>query len=116
MIKTERKLFTRSRRRNRIRARVSGTAQKPRLAVFRSNRFVYAQLIDDVHANTLAAGDTRNATGEDTTAKAKQLGATIAAAAKEHGISTAVFDRGGFGYQGIIAAVAEGAREGGLTI
>lgn len=116
MIKTERKLFTRARRRNRIRARVSGTAQKPRLAVFRSNRFVYAQLIDDVNAHTLAAADTRAITGDDTPAQAHAMGAAIAAAAAKQGITTAVFDRGGFGYQGIIAAVAEGARAGGLTI
>lgn len=116
MIKTERKLFTRSRRRNRIRARVQGTAQKPRLAVFRSNRFVYAQLIDDVSATTLVAADSRTATGATNQEKAHAIGMEIAKAAAAKGITAAVFDRGGFAYQGIIAAVAEGARSGELTI
>lgn len=116
MIKTERKIFTRARRRKRIRARVQGTAQKPRLAVFRSNRFVYAQLIDDTTAQTLVAADSRNAKGDSNQEKAHAIGADIAKAAAAKGITEAVFDRGGFAYQGIIKAVAEGAREGGLTI
>ncbi len=104
------------RRHNRIRARVSGTAEKPRLSVFRSNRFVYAQLIDDATGKTLAAADSRKVSGANPTERAKVVGKTIAELAKKAGIERAVFDRGGFKYQGVIAAVADGAREAGLAI
>jgi large subunit ribosomal protein L18 len=114
MKKTEKKQTMRARRHNRIRARVSGTALKPRLSVYKSNLYIYAQLIDDESSKTLAAADSRKVKGENLTAKATVVGNTIAEAAKKGGISTVVFDRGGFKYQGAVAALADGARSGGL--
>lgn len=108
-------MLQRTRRHARIRARVSGTATRPRLAVFRSNRFIYAQLIDDVAGTTLAAADSRNAKGATMRERAETVGTTIATLAKGKGITEVVFDRGGFQYQGVIAALADGARNGGLT-
>jgi large subunit ribosomal protein L18 len=108
------KKANRTRRHVRIRSRVSGTASKPRLAVFRSNRYVYAQLINDELGTTLAAADSRTMAGENLTARAAAVGKAIAENAKKAGITAAVFDRGGFKYQGAIAALANGAREGGL--
>jgi large subunit ribosomal protein L18 len=104
----------RERRHNRIRSRVSGTATRPRLAVFRSNRYVYAQLINDETSTTLASADSREVKGENNTVRATEVGKQIAEAAKKVGIDAIVFDRGGFKYQGVVAALADGAREGGL--
>ena len=104
----------RTRRQIRIRARVKGTAARPRLAVFRSNRFVSAQLIDDTAGKTLAAAHGRAFKGSQT-AQAKEVGAAIAKAAKAAGIDTIVFDRGGYQYAGQVKALADAAREGGLT-
>ena len=104
------------RRHNRIRARVQGTASKPRLAVFRSNRFIYAQLINDETGATLASADSRKAKGGNPTERATEVGKTIAEAAKKAGVEAVVFDRGGFKYQGAVAAVADGARKAGLTL
>lgn len=101
-------------RHNRIRAKVSGTATRPRLAVFRSNRYVYAQLIDDTVGKTLAAVDTRTQKTGTLTERATAVGTTIAEKAKGAGISEVVFDRGGFRYQGSIAAFADAARAAGL--
>lgn len=105
----------------RVRAKVSGTAQRPRLNVFRSSAHIYAQVIDDVTGRTLvAASDLEDEVvqkaGEDAakTAKAGVVGQTIAERAKAAGIEDVVFDRGGFIYHGRVKAVAEGAREGGL--
>ena len=114
MEKAIQKRATRTRRHARIRARVIGSAEKPRLAVFRSNRYVYAQLINDAAGTTLAAVDSRKVKGDTTMDRAKAVGTTIAAAAAKAGVDTVVFDRGGFQYAGIVAAVADGAREGGL--
>ncbi len=114
MNKASEKQEKRTRRHTRIRSRVSGTASKPRLAVFRSNRFVYAQLINDETGTTLAAADSRVATGANLTERGASVGKTIAEGAKKAGIEKIVFDRGGFKYQGVIAALADGAREGGL--
>lgn len=114
MNKASEKNEKRARRHTRIRARVSGTANKPRLAVFRSNKYVYAQLINDEAGTTLASADSRKADGDTMLARASAVGKTIAQAAKKAGIDAAVFDRGGFKYQGVIAALADGAREGGL--
>ncbi len=114
MKKSMEKLEKRTRRHVRIRSRVSGTALKPRLAVFRSNRYVYAQLINDETSTTLASADSRAVKGENMTQKATLVGETVAAAAKKAGIETVVFDRGGFKYQGVVAALADGARKGGL--
>jgi large subunit ribosomal protein L18 len=104
----------RDRRHRRVRGKITGTAERPRLAVFRSNADVYAQLIDDVKGQTLAAADSRAVKAGDKSAKAKATGELIAERAKAAGISTVVFDRGGYLYHGRVKALAEGAREGGL--
>jgi large subunit ribosomal protein L18 len=107
----------RLRRRRRVRAKVQGTAERPRISVFRSNRGISAQLIDDERGHTIAAvswteGELRDL---DRTAQAKQAGALLAQRAKAAGIDTVVFDRGGYQYHGRVQALADGAREGGLT-
>jgi large subunit ribosomal protein L18 len=114
MKKTIEKKASRARRHVRIRSRVSGTASKPRLAVFRSNRYVYAQLINDEAGTTLAAADSRKVTGANLVERGTGVGKELAALAVKAGIKTVVFDRGGFKYQGVVAALADGAREGGL--
>lgn len=100
-------------RHKRVRSRVKGTGGRPRLSVFRSNRYVWAQLIDDETGHTLAAVGTRDFSGPRTAA-ATAIGEKIAGMAGEKKITTAVFDRGGYRYHGLIKAVAEGARKGGL--
>jgi len=107
---------TRVRRHARVRKKVSGGPTRPRLAVYRSNRHIYVQLIDDVAAATLAQASDREVTGEGKTARAKAVGELIAKRAKEAGIERVVFDRGGRQYHGRVAALADGAREGGLQI
>ncbi|HJR97286.1 MAG TPA: 50S ribosomal protein L18 [Actinomycetota bacterium] len=106
----------RERRHARVRKKVSGDAARPRLAVYRSNRFIYAQLIDDVAEHTLAQASDREVSGDDKTARAKAAGELLARRAKESGIEHVVFDRGGRLYHGRVAALADGAREGGLRI
>ena len=102
-------------RRNRIRRKVFGTAERPRLSVYRSNVHIYAQLIDDLEANTLVAADSREVDGaENRTDAARQVGELLANRAGDAGIETAIFDRGGNKYHGRVAALAEGARSGGL--
>jgi large subunit ribosomal protein L18 len=109
----------RIRRHRRVRKKVVGTADRPRLAVYRSNRHIYAQLIDDLAGRTLAAasdGD-EGVPGEGTkTDRAKAVGSVLAGRAREAGIERVVFDRGGRLYQGRVATLAQGAREGGLGI
>ena len=107
----------RLRRRRRVRARVTGTAERPRLSVFRSNKGVFAQLIDDRQGHTVAAvnwiePDLRKLTASD---QAKKAGELLAERAKKAGVETCVFDRGGYQYHGRVKALAEGAREGGLA-
>ena len=107
----------RLRRRRRVRAKVVGTAERPRIAVFRSNRGIFAQLIDDGAGRTLAAvnwteADLRGLKPMEQAAKAGQL---LAERAKAQGVDTVVFDRGGYQYHGRVKALADGAREGGLT-
>ncbi|MDO8523920.1 MAG: 50S ribosomal protein L18 [bacterium] len=104
----------RARRHRRIRARVKGTAERPRLAVFRSNRFVYAQLIDDEKGATLAAASSKDVKGKTMTEDAKIVGERIAKAALGAGVKKVVFDRGGFTYSARVKALADAAREGGL--
>lgn len=110
----------RIKRHYRLRNKISGTAQKPRLAVFRSNKHIYAQIIDDTIGNTLAAASTMEAAVKDKVEKtsdveaAKAVGEAIAKKALEKGINTVVFDRGGFVYHGKIQALADAAREAGL--
>ena len=106
----------RVRRHARVRKKVQGEAERPRLAVFRSNRHIYAQLIDDRAARTLAAASDGEVKADNPTERAKAVGALLATRAKDAGIDTAVFDRGGFQFHGRVAAVAAGAREGGLEI
>jgi large subunit ribosomal protein L18 len=107
----------RLRRRRRVRARVTGTAERPRLSVYRSNRGVFAQLIDDGKGHTVAAvnwiePDLRKLTASE---QAKRAGELLAERAKAAGVETCVFDRGGYQYHGRVQALAEGAREGGLV-
>jgi len=102
------------RRHRRVRKKVLGTAERPRLAVYRSNRHVYAQLIDDRAGVTLAAASTLAEGDGDPKARAKTVGEQIASKAKSAGIERVVFDRGGFRYHGRVQAVAEGARDAGL--
>ncbi|MDX6603806.1 MAG: large subunit ribosomal protein [Solirubrobacterales bacterium] len=107
----------RLRRRRRVRARVSGTSERPRLSVYRSNRGLFAQLIDDTQGHTLAAvnwiePDLRKLSA---TEQAKKAGELLAERAKAAGVETCVFDRGGYRYHGRVRALAEGAREGGLA-
>jgi large subunit ribosomal protein L18 len=114
---TNLKVKGRIRRHSRVRKKVSGTSERPRLAVYRSNRHIYAQLIDDAAGRTVASASTLAVTdGEDPMAKAKAVGLDLAAKAKSAGVAKVTFDRGGFIYHGRVQAVAEGAREGGLEL
>lgn len=103
------------RRRARIRAKVSGTGAMPRLAVFRSNRFLYGQLVDDTKGVTLASASDMKSKEKSKTLRAREAGVALAKAALAKKISKVVFDRGGFVYTGRVRAFAEGAREGGLV-
>jgi large subunit ribosomal protein L18 len=107
----------RLKRRRRVRARINGTAERPRLSVYRSNRGVFAQLIDDSAGRTVAAvnwtePDLRKLTA---TEQAKKAGELLAERGKAAGVETCVFDRGGYQYHGRVKALADGAREGGLA-
>ena len=107
---------SRLRRRRRVRAKVRGTAERPRLSVFRSNRGIQAQVIDDVSGHTLAAvnwteGDLKDLKSMD---QAKKAGELLAERAKAAGVESVVFDRGGYRYHGRVKALADGAREAGL--
>jgi large subunit ribosomal protein L18 len=107
---------SRLRRRRRVRAKVRGTAERPRLSVFRSNRGIQAQVIDDVNGHTLAAvnwteGDLKSLARAD---QAKKAGELLAERAKSAGVESVIFDRGGYRYHGRVKALADGAREGGL--
>lgn len=109
----------RKRRHIRVRKKVEGTAARPRLVVTRSARHVVAQIVDDTAGRTLASastmeGDLRTAS-DDKTAKARKVGQLVAERAKKAGVDTVVFDRGGNRYHGRVAALADGAREAGLT-
>ena len=110
------KRAARVRRHGRVRKKVSGDASRPRLAVYRSNRHIYVQLIDDRKAATIAQASDSEVSGEGKTARAKAVGGLIAQRAKEAGVEQVVFDRGGRLYHGRVAALADGAREGGLKI
>jgi large subunit ribosomal protein L18 len=110
------KYQSRLRRRRRVRAKVAGTGERPRLAVFRSNRGVQAQIIDDVSGHTLAAVNWTEKELKDLPRmdQAKRAGELIAQRAKDAGAETVIFDRGGYRYHGRVRALAEGAREAGL--
>ena len=114
--KTDRKM-ERNRRHLRVRRKISGTAERPRLCVYRSNTNIYVQVIDDVAGNTLVSASTLDKeikTKHANKEAAKELGALIAKKAKAKNIETVVFDRGGYIYHGVVKELAEAAREGGL--
>jgi large subunit ribosomal protein L18 len=118
--RTARRAASRARRHLRVRKKVTGSRQRPRLSVSRSSRHIFAQLIDDGVGKTLVSASTledevRSAEG-DKTAKARQVGELLASRATAAGITSAVFDRGGYAYHGRIAALADGARKGGLAL
>lgn len=104
----------RKRRHARVRGRVTGSSSRPRLAVFRSNTGVYAQVIDDSKGVTLVSASSRALSGTPVE-RARAVGTEIAKRAQEKGIASVVFDRGGFAYAGAVRALAEGARSGGLA-
>ncbi len=106
----------RVRRHLRVRKKVSGTAERPRLSVYRSNRHIYAQLVDDASARTVASASDLAGGEGDKEDRAKRVGQSLAERARAAGVTRAVFDRGGRLYHGRVKAVAEGAREGGLEI
>ncbi len=119
MAKTNPRSIARAKRVKRIRKKISGTAQRPRLCVFKSSKHIYAQVIDDVSGTTVASMSTVNkdfTPGEDKgkVSAAKKVGALIAEKAKAAGVSEVVFDRGGYIYHGRVKALSDGAREGGL--
>ena len=114
------KTAAKGRRHLRLRKKVTGTPERPRLVVNRSSRHVFVQLVDDTQSTTLASASTMEAdlrgTDADKTAKAKRVGELVAERAKAAGVEAVVFDRGGNKYHGRVAAVADGAREGGLQL
>lgn len=114
------KASARSRRHARLRKRIVGTAERPRLVVTRSARHVFVQLVDDSKGHTVASASTLEAdlraANEDKTAKARKVGELIAERGKAAGVTEVVFDRGGNRYAGRVAAIADGAREGGLSL
>ena len=117
-----RKYLARKRRHRRVRKHISGSAQRPRMNIYRSNKNIFVQVIDDVAGHTLVSCSTIDKEIAPTLAEkkkvdaAKIVGQTIGERAKQAGISSVVFDRGGFKYAGRVAAVAEGAREAGLEL
>lgn len=121
MVKKESRSEIRVKKHRRVRNNLAGTAERPRLAVFRSNNHMYAQIIDDTVGNTLVSASTLDKDVKDAVEKtnnvdaAAQVGTVIAKKALDKGITTVVFDRGGFIYQGKIKALADAAREAGLT-
>ena len=114
------KRAARVRRHLRVRKKVRGTAERPRLAVFRSNKHIYAQAIDDMSGRTIASASTTEAElrggATATVDAAKQVGTLVGERAKGAGVESVVFDRGGFRYHGRVAAIADGAREAGLVL
>ena len=121
MANTQQRTLRRQRAHRRVRARVSGTGERPRLSVFKSSKYIYAQIIDDLKGETLAHASSAESAlrgrfegGGDSRAAAKLIGETVAERAREKGIERVVFDRGGYIYHGRIKAVADGAREKGL--
>jgi large subunit ribosomal protein L18 len=120
MLKKNEQQSGRSRRKRRIRKKVSGTLGRPRMTVFRSNSEIYVQLVDDLTGSTIAAASSIDRAGRarleglDKTEAAREVGKLVAERALQKGVEKVVFDRNGFIYHGRVAAVAEGAREGGL--
>ncbi len=114
MIKKQSSNVSRLRRHKRVRKTISGTAERPRLNVYRSLKNIYAQIIDDTNGTTLVAASSLDMEAGGNKDAAKEVGALIAKKALEKGINEVVFDRGGYIYHGRVASLAEGAREGGL--
>lgn len=120
MEKTTKKRLRRDKIRRRIRSTIRGTADRPRLGVYKSNKHVYAQLVDDIRGQTLASASTQSneiadeIEGKTRKESAEVVGKYLAGLAEDKGIDKAVFDRSGYKYHGVIKALAEGAREGGL--
>lgn len=117
--KTKKKNLRRARIRRGIRSKIEGTAERPRMSVFRSNRDIYVQLINDMQGHTLVAASSRDADMQANSKlkrveQSKKVGEKVAKLAKEAGITRVVFDRGGYLYHGRVKALADGAREGGL--
>lgn len=113
------KLKRRKRIHSRIRSKITGTAERPRLNIFRSNRYIYGQLIDDTTGHTLVQASSYEAAvanAGDKSAQSKEVGKLLAERAKAAGIEQVVFDRGGYLYHGRVKALADGAREGGLNL
>jgi len=119
MNKTNARQMGRARRKRRVRKKISGLPERPRLSVFRSNRHIYAQIIDDAAGRTLASASTLEKSlgleGKSKTEAATETGRVLARRAREQGVEKVVFDRGGNLYHGRVKALAEGAREGGLV-
>ncbi len=120
MAKTNPKTIARSKRVKRIRKKISGTPERPRLRIFKSSRHIYGQIIDDVAGNTLASMSTLNQAMKDSGAerkigKAHKVGMLLAELAKSKGVIEVIFDRGGYIYHGRVKAFSEGARKGGLV-
>lgn len=111
---TKNKKQKRERRQKRIRAKVFGTTERPRLSIFKSNRYISAQIIDDSKGITLAAETSKTRKEKTSAERSKSTGMSLAKKAIEKGIKKVVFDRGGFIYTGSVTALADGAREGGL--
>ena len=118
MAKTAKKVLRRAKIRKRIRGKIEGSTEKPRLSIFRSNKQIYAQIIDDSKGVTLVSCSSRikdvSSQALSKTEVSEKVGKMLAERAKEHGIEHVVFDRGGYKYHGRVKALAEGAREGGL--
>jgi len=119
MIKKVSRDILRRKRHERIRLRLAGSTERPRLSIFRSAKFIYAQVIDDSSGRTLAAASSREATlaaGSGKVEAARSVGRALAQRAKAAGVSAVVLDRGGYRYHGRVRSLAEGAREGGLDL
>ena len=110
------KIARRNKIKTRIRGRVSGTAERPRMSVFRSNKGIYVQLIDDLNGRTLASASSKGLEGGTKTEVSAKVGKEIAKVAKEKGIETVVFDRNGYLFHGRIKSLADAAREAGLKL
>lgn len=106
----------RARRANRVRSRIKGETHKPRLSVFRSHKYIYAQLIDDLSGKTVVSASSRGMKSNTKTSLAREVGKAIAEAAGKLNVKDAIFDRGRYLYHGRVKALAEGAREGGLRL
>ena len=117
MNRLEKKTTRRVRRKRRVRTKISGTTQRPRMSVYRSNRYTYVQVIDDTKGMTVASASTKAKDGREIGRKVAEigkLGELVCAKLKEKGIDQVVFDRNGYRYHGVVKAIAEGARKAGL--